>query len=82
MKADHCCPELVRSYFRYGNILSILSVHHSTCVLTHTDDEPLRNWPAFQLKLKFAGGLIGAESDPLRWKEGGPFLPRAVRGLL
>jgi hypothetical protein len=78
---DHCYPELVESSYRYGNTMATLSAHHITCVITCADVEPLRNWPAFQLKPKCEGSRSG-ESDPLRWKEGGPLLPRAGRVLL
>ena len=43
--------------------------------------EPLMNWQAFQLKPESEGSDRG-ESDPLRWKDDRPLLPRAGRVLL
>ena len=74
-------PRAGRILIRYGMTLPTLSVHHSTCVITCADVEPLRNWPAFQLKPKSEGSDSG-KSDPFRWKEGRPLLSRAKRGLL
>ena len=74
---DHCCPELVEACCRYENIMPTLSVNHSTCVITCTAIEPLRNsWKPFQLKPK-SEGSGRRDSDQLRWKEGRPLLPRA-----
>ena len=59
---DHCCPELVVSCYRYGNTLSKLSDHHSTCVIAWGDVEPIRNWSAAsQLKPKSEGSDKGGE---------------------
>ena len=63
-KADHCCPELVESCCRYEKTLPTLSVNHSTCGITRSAIEPLRNWPAFQLKPKSEGFNRGGV---IRW---------------
>ena len=65
--ADHWCPELVESCYRFSNTLSKLSVHHSICVIT---------WVCYGTTQKLASiqygrsqnlrRLIGVESDPLR----------------
>jgi hypothetical protein len=78
---DHCFPELVVSCYRYGNTLSKLSDHHSTCVIAWVDVEPIRNLPAYQLKPKSEVRDRG-ESDPFMWKDGGSLFPRADRGIV
>jgi hypothetical protein len=39
-KAEHCCPELFGSCYRYENTLSTLPVHLSTCGITYAAIEP------------------------------------------
>jgi hypothetical protein len=45
----------------YENTLPTLSVHHSTCGITCAAIDPLRNWPAIQIKPKFEGSDRGGE---------------------
>ena len=58
---EHCCPELVEASYRHENTLPTLSDHHSTCVIALADVEPLRNWPAFQIKPKSEGSDRGGD---------------------
>jgi hypothetical protein len=80
--ADNSYPELVEACCRYVITLPTLSVLHSTCGITSAAIEPLKIWPAFQLKPNSAEGSDRGESDLLRCKEGRPFLSRAGRVLI
>ena len=66
----------------YESTLSTLTDHHSTYGITCADVEPLSGIGKHFSSSQNLRGLIGVESDPLRWKEGGPVLSRAGRVLL